>query len=517
MANPFEFEPSAAEDATESVSPKKLALKTADRELLKRPSFSFRFQVTIGFLLFFVLCVAIILGSMSAIKRIQRRLHCVQACEQYLFEIEQARRWEKNYFLYGTNLDDALACIRKAEKILPVELDNSQTLFTPQQIAAARQNLAGYVKALEELADWDRAGRVDPARKAVIEKALRTHGAEMIDDAAAQVLKERKAVNQMLDLSRQIPIYSLLALLALLIYTVHLLTQRFMKPLKRLIDNTQRIAHGDFSPLLPMRRYRDEFTMVNVAINRMLEELDGHQTAMVESHKLRAIGTLTAGVAHELNNPLNNIMLTAHSMLEDYQELTETERLEMIRDLIQETDRSQSIVRNLLDFARESECASEPLDLGVLIDETVKLAFNRAKISGATLNVNIQPNLPQIHGDRQQLKQMLLNLILNALDAVTQKGTISIRAEKAFTPGFVAVHVEDNGCGIPEHMLPYIFDPFFTTKAPKQGTGLGLSVSHGIVTKHGGTIKVSSREGVYTRFTVTLPAAGILADQCEVD
>jgi signal transduction histidine kinase len=338
----------------------------------------------------------------------------------------------------------------------------------------------------------------------------------MIDDAAARALQERKAVNKLLDLSRQIPLYSLLALLVLLLYTVHLLTQRFMKPLNRLIDSTQRIAHGDFSPMLPMRRYRDEFTMVNVAINRMLQELDGHQTAMVESHKLRAIGTLTAGVAHELNNPLNNIMLTAHSMLEDYQELTESERLEMIRDLIQETDRSQSIVRNLLDFARESECVSEPLDLGVLIDETVKLAFNRAKISGATLTVNIQPNLPQIHGDRQQLKQMLLNLILNALDAVAQKGVVGIRAEKAFTPGFVAVHVEDNGCGIPEHMLPYIFDPFFTTKAPKQGTGLGLSVSHGIVTNHGGAIKVASQEGVYTRFTVTLPSAGILADQCKV-
>jgi len=199
-------------------------------------------------------------------------------------------------------------------------------------------------------------------------------------------------------------------------------------------------------------------------------------------------------------------------MLEDHNDLSEDELLEMINDLIDEADRSRKIIRNLLDFAREGESVSEPIDLGLLVNETIKLAQNQIKVSGAKIETQIQSQLPRIRGDKQQLKQVFLNLILNALDAVGKDGTITISIKQADVSGFLSVQVQDDGCGIPSYILPNIFDPFFTTKEPGRGTGLGLSVSHGIVTMHGGQISIETEKGKYSRFTVLLPSLRIPAD-----
>jgi two-component system, NtrC family, sensor kinase len=308
----------------------------------------------------------------------------------------------------------------------------------------------------------------------------------------------------------------LIALFLMSGYYCYFLGKRLTRRIDRIIECIHRIAKGDFSPIFPDGKYRDEFTDVDIAVNAMLDDLNTYHTAMEESHQLTAIGTLTAGVAHEINNPLNNIMLTAHTLLEDYNDFSQEEQVDMFNDLIHETERAQGIVRNLQDFARESECVSEPLNLGDLIEETVKLTANQAKVLGAKLEADIQPHIPSIHGDRQQWKQVFLNLILNALDEVDKGGRIKISVEKTYPPGFLAVHVEDNGGGIPAHVLPYIFDPFFTTKSPGKGTGLGLSVSKGIVTRHGGRIDVSSQKGVYTRFTVIIPATDVASNECMI-
>lgn len=511
MMNHSELESTTVDDSKVAFEDRKPLVDAVDRKLIKRPSFSFRLQLTLGFLFLFFLSMAIIIGSMTAINRIQKKLQFVQAGERFLFEVEQARRWEKNYFLYGTNLTDAAHSADNAKILLSQNLKSYQKI-SPQQVEKIIHNLDTYLDLLQKLISIDRNGIYDMGKKHEIETALRKHGAEMVEIAASLALKEQASINALLSLIQQIPIYALVAYLLIIIYATHFLAQRFMKRLNSLIVATQRIAKGDFSPILPIRKYRDEFTTVSVAINRMLEELNTRQTAMVESHKLKAIGTLTAGVAHELNNPINNIMLTAHSLLEDYKELSDEELLEMINDLINETDRSRSIVRNLLDFARESESVSGPLDLGVLVNETVKLAENQIKVSGAKIDVSVQPNLSHIRGDKQKLKQVFLNLILNAVDAVDKEGKIQIEVEKADSPGFLAVHILDNGCGIPSHIMPYIFDPFFTGKEKGKGTGLGLSVSHGIINMHGGKISVTSEEGKHTRFTVLLPSTDIPAD-----
>ncbi|MFC1798790.1 sensor histidine kinase [Thermodesulfobacteriota bacterium] len=513
MANSAEYEQNSNRDAKSTMSDsRRLLLDETDQRLIERPAFSFRLQLAIGFLLLFFLSVAIIIGSMTVINRIQVKFYFFQDSERFLFEVEQARRWEKNYFLYGTNLADAVQSASKAKFLLTENLKSYQEML-PRQSKQIVENLDSYLSLLHELIqielndDKDKTSRIPE-----IEIVLRKNGAELVAVAASQVAKEQDSINEMLNLIQRLPIYALIVYLVIVIYVIHFLAQRFMKRLNFLIDSTQRIAKGDFSPIVPIRKTRDEITTVSVAINRMLQELDSRQTAMVESHKLKAIGTLTAGVAHELNNPINNIMLTAHTLLEEYKDVSEEDLLEMINDLINEADRSRSVVRNLLDFARESESVFEPLDLSVLLNETVKLVTNQVKVSGAEVSLGVQPNLPKIRGDRQKLKQVFLNLILNAVDAVEKDGKIKINVEKSASPGFLSVHVLDNGCGIPGHVIPYIFDPFYTGKEPGKGTGLGLSVSQGIVNMHGGRINVDSEVEKFTRFTVVLPSKEVPAD-----
>ena len=517
MTNLHESEAKSINNSKKTVYQKKCTLDSDCPDVLSRPRFSLRIHILMMFILLSSLSMALVIGSVIAINHIQKKFSFFQISEKYLFDIAQARRWEKNYFLYGTNLEDAVQTANNAKKILSDNLQKVTIILSPENTATVMQHLDKYSELLQELTVLEKNRIKNTGKKHEIETSLRKHGAEMVKLAATIVQTEQHSMNAMLKLIQRIPVYSLAVVLLLTTFLLWFFVKRLIKPLKLLVESTQKMAKGDFSPIPPMCKYRDEFTTVELAINQMIQELQLREVAMIESHKLRAVGTLTAGVAHELNNPLNNIMLTAHAILEEHNDLSEDELLEMINDLINEADRSRKIIRNLLDFAREGESASGPLDLGVLVNETIKLAQNQIKVSGAKIETKIQTHLPQIRGDKQQLKQVFLNLILNALDAVGKDGIIKISLEQADTPGFLSVKVEDNGCGIPSYILPNIFDPFFTTKGPGKGTGLGLSVSHGIVNIHGGQISIESEERKYSRFTVILPSLNVPADLKEKD
>jgi signal transduction histidine kinase len=230
---------------------------------------------------------------------------------------------------------------------------------------------------------------------------------------------------------------------------------------------------------------------------------------MVESHKLRAVGTLVAGVAHELNNPLNNTMLTAAMFQEDFSKLKDEEKLEMIKDIINETERSQKIVRNLLDFARESEAKLITLNLNEILEDSIRLVANQLKLSQISLIKNFASNLAPIYGGAQMLQQVFINLFLNAVEILPKKGIITINTFKSKDKDYVVAEITDNGPGISEHILPRIFDPFFTTKSIRKGTGLGLSVSKGIVEKLGGYITAENKQGSGASFKVFLPTTNI--------
>jgi len=475
----------------------------AQRALRERPSFSIRTRVVLGFALCFILSGGVIVWSRWTLSDVERKMHFLESAANQSSEIEQARRYEKNFLLYGTNLDNARNHVQQARAILEQDAATVETVVGKR----AYQTMLMHVDQYRAL--LDRLGETTREQRAEVEAELRSHGQTMVSTAHGLVERERQHMDDKLRMIKQVPLVFLVVLLGLVVYISHFTNQQILTPLKRLLHHTDRIAAGDLAPILPARRYRDEFTTLAIAMNHMLHELDQRQEILVRSHKLRAVGTLTAGIAHELNNPINNITLTGAMLKEDYATLSDQERLEMIDDLIGQADRAQRIVRNLLDFARESESKSELLDVRNLLEETIRLVGNQLKIARVRAVLEVADNLATIHGDRQQLNQVFLNLFLNAVDAMPQGGRLAVHAAASDEPGFVAIRVVDEGSGIPEHVLGNIFDPFFTTKPTGKGTGLGLSVSLGIVRKHGGDVRVESKVGHGTTVTVLLPVSSI--------
>ena len=198
------------------------------------------------------------------------------------------------------------------------------------------------------------------------------------------------------------------------------------------MEAIHRLAAGDFTPITPRRKYKDEFSFLAIAFNHMIYELEKRQNLLVESHKLRAIGNLTAGIAHELNNPLNNIILTSEMLKEDFRELPDEERLDMLNDLVIQGERARQVVKNLLDFARESETKAEHFYIDELIEKASQLVKNQIKLSKVKMIKEIDKNLPPIYGDRKLLTQVFLNLFINAIDAMPEGGilTINIKEDK---------------------------------------------------------------------------------------
>lgn len=481
---------------------------SVERAFLKRPSFGIRARLALGFLSFIVFAIAVTVGAWIMLSRLERRLRFLEVADRYTMEIQQARRFEKNYFLYGGNLQDVQEHIANARSLLVAVAPDAAEVLASTDLDKMRAHLSRYEALIAALVARNGArGPTDGQGRPAIEAELRDHGSQMVAFALELAEKERGSVNATLALFKRLPVAFLAFLLVFSVVVANFLARQIVGPLSRLMATTQRIARGDFTPLTPLRWYRDEFSTFSIALNTMMRELARRQEVLVQSHKLSAIGTLTSGVAHELNNPINNITLTAEMLKEDYGSLADEERLDMVNDLVVQGARAQKIVRNLLDFAREGEITTERLDLAKVLRGAASLAANQIKLSGAKIAIDVPPNLPAIHGDRQSLSQVFVNLLLNALDAVGKGGHVSIAAGASREPGYVQVVVSDDGCGIPAHVLPKVFDPFFTTKSRGKGTGLGLSVSLGIVRQHGGDIRVESAPGRGSTFTVLLPAA----------
>ncbi|MBU0993152.1 MAG: HAMP domain-containing histidine kinase [Proteobacteria bacterium] len=468
--------------------------------LRNRPQKSIRAKITISFSLFFIFCCAITSWSYWILTQLEHKIDFLEITDNYMVEIQQARRFEKNYLLYSTDLNDALEHIKKANTILKEHNRTIEAILGKEHFNKMIIYMAKYHDQLALLGDVEN----DQDREKLV-PMLREYGSQMVSFAEEIVKKERSSVARMLLLAKRVPLYFIFVLLILVVFVVNSLVRQVILTLKRFMDYTKRIGEGDFSPIVPVRKYRDEFTKLAEAFNRMTKELNHRHEILLESHKLRAIGTLVAGVAHELNNPLNNTLLTASMLKEDFKEISEDEKLEMIDDLINETERSQRIVKDLLDFARESETLIKPLNIDEIVNDSVRLVANQVRLAKIKLDVEFEENLPRIHGDEQMLKQVFVNLILNAVDALSPGGNVRISVQRDKLPGYLLVTVQDDGPGIPEHIQSRIFEPFFTTKGQGKGTGLGLSVCRGIIRKLGGYIHLKGSSAAGTTFTVSLP------------
>ena len=231
---------------------------------------------------------------------------------------------------------------------------------------------------------------------------------------------------------------------------------------------------------------------------------------LLQSQKLAAIGELSAGIAHEINNPLAIIRQEAEWMQHLLKKLgggdgKELEDLQgSVRQIVQQVDRCTEITRNLLDFARKRDPVIQAVEVNRIIENMTMLVEKEAKHKNINIVRRYNETLPVIYSDAPQLRQVILNFLTNAAHAIGKDGVITITT-RLHNDDAVDIVIRDTGCGIQEENLPKIFDPFFTTKPPGQGTGLGLSICHGIILRLGGRITVESTVGQGTEFTITLP------------
>jgi two-component system NtrC family sensor kinase len=236
---------------------------------------------------------------------------------------------------------------------------------------------------------------------------------------------------------------------------------------------------------------------------KMEKKLQETHLQLVSSEKMASLGKLAAGIAHEINNPLGGVLIYASLMMEDLPE-SDPRRQDLAR-IVQETSRCKDIVKSLLEFGRQTEPRMEPTDINRAITEGLFFLENQALFHNIQIIKKLDSSLPQIVGNAGQLKQVFMNIIVNAAEAMRGGGTLTITTSWSSRRNTVFVEFTDTGEGIPEENLNRIFDPFFTTKDIGKGTGLGLSTSYGIVESHGGRISVKSKVGQGSTFTIELP------------
>lgn len=425
----------------------------------------------------------------------------LEKCEDLYNTVLEIRRYEKNFLLYHerADLEETLSQFEDAQRML----ERISASVAIGKYSNNRNNLeTALVDYTRVLSDLSRSERHHPPAEAVQER-IRFVGKRMVD-LSYELLTEGK--HQVSVAARRAVRWPVIALgLILVVFSVGaiLVSRKVVQPLARLEQATTKIGQGDFGPIHHPGRIESEVDRLILAFNRMAEELEARQEQIIHSRKIASLGTLVSGVAHELNNPINNIILTIDSLTSG-RKVTEERRKTMLEDILTQAVRASGIVKNLLDFSRSETALIEDLDIARILRETIQISENQITVSNINLHVDLATDLAKVKGNRQALQQVFINLLANAVHAMPDGGELWVRAA-AGKDRKILVTIKDTGSGIAEEHLPFIFDPFFTTKEVGQGTGLGLSVSHGIIKKHGGWITVDSSQGKGSTFTITLP------------
>jgi len=319
----------------------------------------------------------------------------------------------------------------------------------------------------------------------------------------------------------------------LILVITYYMIKNITRPIGEMVRATRDIAAGHFDRQIhptsqgEIAQLADSFNTMLKSLRRMkadleewgrtleekvrerTEELVAMQTRVAQSERLASLGMLAAGVAHEINNPLGGILSLTALALEDIS--AEDPNRKNLEEVVRQSERCREIVRGLLEFSRQSETGTERVDINETIENTLGLVGKQSAFFNVRLVKNLAPSLPPVTAERSQLQQVLMNIIINAVQAMGERGTLTVRTSER-EDGYVEIRISDTGRGIPAAEIDRLFDPFYTTKESGEGTGLGLSIAYGIITKHGGTISVDSVVGEGSSFTISLPLTGSFAD-----
>jgi len=440
----------------------------------------------------------------------------------------EMRREEKNLFLYA-DIDSlsradkhaalSLEILQQYQTALGAIMGETGPLTMMQTLKAYRNNLGHWSGT---------SGRILES----LQDEIRTLGHRAYLSVESLSDRERRLLETAIQESQWFLLISLF-LIGVSIYIVGRQLKRVaVTPLKQLESRLMSIARGRFKHLEPPSADREFITFTD-AFNRMLKELEVRQKRMLQSEKLASLGILSAGVAHELNNPLSNISSSCQLLSEELEDADPDQLHAWLKQIDSETERGRKIVRTLLDFGGQRIFQKTRLRLLDLINETQVIVGNTLQQSAAQLTLNIPEDL-SLEADKQRLQQLFINLIQNALNAGGQGGHLRISAmlcergvsmipEGAEVAGdlkcitdydgrFIEILVADDGPGIPGERLSRVFDPFFTTSEPGHGVGLGLFIVQEIVREHNGCLAITSHPGKGTQVIVLLPSEESTSD-----
>ena len=459
------------------------------------------YKITLANALGIIAIVIVAAFSYHEFNLLLAKLHFVEVADALNASFLEMRLSEKNYFLYK----DAGALSRIMKKIQ----ENYVTIeaVAPSIIGVIGQenfeNLKAHLKRYDDAID--KAAKESGSTEDItqIEERVREAGRALRFFSERMVNTERLEVNNIISASKKtlLSFFGLVILVAIL--SNYFFFSRMFRNLRRIERTANSISEGKFVKIKGKIPDNELGSAMN-AINSMCEELATRHEQLVQSKKLASLGTLTAGVAHELGNPLNNISMVAQTYLELAKHLSEEEKIEYVQTILDETERIRKIVQDLLDFSRAKERDFKVCDVNDIVQRCLKLVQNTIDVSGLKTFLDLREELPPIFVDEDKIREVLVNLLTNAIHATPPGGRITLRTNLAPDGKNIVIEVEDTGKGIPPEFIDHIFDPFFSTKGT-EGTGLGLSISYGIIKKHKGTIGVKSKVGVGTTFTIKLP------------
>jgi signal transduction histidine kinase len=456
-----------------------------------------------GFLIILTIASIIFINLMFIEERV--KFHTV--ITRFVDTVLEIRRYEKNYFLYKQldDLAEALKYIKIAINIVRTHRDK----FDSVELHASSDNLRegtiseSAIQILLQYRELLGKDYMENPRPGNIEKEIRKLGHDITEMAEILSESEGAMIRNMINSARRTLVVAVLFFFAGSLVIAFVVSTLVIRPLKELERSMQRIASGKFE-MLPISSEDNEIISLKEAFDRMIKEIFS-QRDVIRSEKLTSLGTMLAGIAHEINNPLFNICTSAEILSEEIDSSDREFRKQMISQIIQETDRARDIVRSVLEFTRDREFSREKANLSNLFFETMR--FIRSDIPPhITIKIDIPEEL-NVFVDRQKFQHVILNLLKNAVDSIPDEGReekISIKAGMSHDDT-VVITISDTGKGIPDDIIGRIFDPFFTTKDVGKGTGLGLFVTHNIIEQHKGKISVESQPGKGTTFTIKLP------------
>jgi signal transduction histidine kinase len=307
---------------------------------------------------------------------------------------------------------------------------------------------------------------------------------------------------------RKYLVFSVISALVPNLLLLLLIVRTISRPLQRITLAAVKVTDGEYGTEVNLRKSNDEIGLLSESFNEMsrkmakdIDQLKHLNEQLIRTEKLAAMGTLSAGVAHEVNNPLASIS-SLIQMMESQDDLdSETkEKLKLIRNQIH---RISQVTKDMMDFARVRPAAKSEVDINEIIESSLRLASFDKSFQKLTIEQSLDKSIPRVFIDSDQFQQVFLNLFLNARDAMPNGGKLSIQTKQ--NEQYVEIEIKDSGVGIDQKDIKKIFDPFYTTKSTGQGTGLGLAVCYGIITAHDGQIEVSTKVDGGTLFSIFIP------------